>query len=63
MRPTMAQGQPTPKAALRSRARRTLHLRVPSLRPVSADTKATDTAAAKYLPPAQTIDHYLTQYL
>jgi hypothetical protein len=59
----MAQGQPTPKATLRSLVRRTLHLRVPHLRPVNADIKATDTAAAKYLPPAQTIDHYLAQYL
>jgi hypothetical protein len=59
----MAQGQPTPKATLRSRVRRTLHLRVPSLRPVNADIKATDTAAAKYLPPAQTADHYMSQYL
>jgi hypothetical protein len=63
MRPTMPQGQPTPKATLRSRARRTLHLRVPHLRPVNADTKTTDTVAAKYLPPAQTTDHYLAQYL
>jgi hypothetical protein len=30
---------------------------------VNADIKATDTAAAKYLPPEQTTDHYLTQYL
>jgi hypothetical protein len=30
---------------------------------VTADTKAADTAAAKYLPPAQTTDHYLAQYL
>jgi hypothetical protein len=59
----MAQGQPTPKATLRSLVRRTMHLRVPHLRPVTADTKTTDTAAAKYLPPAQTADHYLSQYL